>query len=87
MSDAGEMKLLISGIVDKEGNKKACVYFEDENIPGRYAEGYVPDCKIVRQQGFSEEEITKLEEYLLENIAAIKREAQDINPIKAMMKE
>lgn len=87
MADAGELKLLISGIVEKDGTKKACVYFEDETDPHRFAEGYVPDCKIVSQNGFSDSEIANLEEYLSENLASIKREAAMINPIKAMMKE
>lgn len=87
MAGISELKLLISGIVDKEGTKKACVYFEDESDPLRYAEGYVPDCKIVSQKGFSDTEIAGLEDYLVENLERIKREAAGINPIKAMMKE
>ncbi|MCR4729132.1 MAG: hypothetical protein K5796_10885 [Lachnospiraceae bacterium] len=83
MNDPTELNLLISGVITKDGENKACVYFSEGE---RYAEGYVPDCKITSQKGFSEEEIEKLEAYLFENLADIKRKAADINPIKAMMK-
>ena len=84
MNDPTELNMLISGVIDKEGEKKACIYFSEGE---RFAEGYVPDCKITSQKGFSEEEIAKLEEYLFENLASIKRTAAGINPIKAMMKD
>ena len=84
MNDPAELNMLISGVIDKDGDKKACIYFSDKE---RFAEGYVPDCRITSQKGFSDEEISMLEEYMSENLALIKRQAAQINPIKAMMKD
>ncbi len=72
--------MLISGMVGKEGNKRICVYFSDDED---YAEGSVPECKITSNKGFSPEEIKEMEEYLRENQGNIIEEAGKINPMKA----
>lgn len=78
------MNLLISGISEKDGRKIAYVSFRDGS---RLAEAIVPDCKVVRNQGFDEDEVNQLERYLQENLEMIRTEAAGINPIKAMMRE
>ena len=83
-TDVTEMKMLVSGVIEQDGEKKACVYFEDG---ARYAEGYIPDCKIVKSKDFSDEEIRELEEYLRENLLELEKTAAGINPISALMKE
>lgn len=78
------MNMLISGVTTtKEGKKQAYVRF-DEGIC--FAEGIIPDCKITKQKGFTEDEISQLEDYLKANLTSLKKEAAKINPIKAMMK-
>lgn len=79
-----ELKLLISGIVLVNEEKKACVRFEDST---RFAEGYIPDCKINSQSGFSDEEISLLEDYMKENLGKIKRLAAEVDPILSMVRE
>lgn len=78
------MNMLISGVSEKDGKKVAYVSFEDGK---RIAEGIIPDCNIIRNDGFTDEEVEMLKEYLKDNLETIKREAAGINPIKAMMKE
>lgn len=77
------MTLTISGITEKDGKKQAHVKFEDGKL---VAEGVIPDCKITKNTGFSEEEVAMLEEYMQDNLAMLKRKAAEINPIKAMLK-
>lgn len=79
-----EMKMIISGVSLKEGQKVAYVLFEEgEHI----AEGIIPECKIISNKGFSQEEVELLEGYLQDNLAVIKRKAASVNPFRAMMKD
>lgn len=78
------MKMLISGVSEKDGKKVAYVSFDEGS---RSAEAMIPDCKVIKNNGFTEDEVSQLEDYLRENLTMIKREAAGINPIKAMMKE
>ncbi len=79
------MNMLISGVTtNKEGNKQAYVRFDEGSC---YAEGVIPECRITKQSGFSEDEIRQLEDYLRANLTSLKKEAAKINPIKAMMKD
>ena len=84
MSELSEINMLVSGAFDKDGKKQACIYFSQGDS---FAEGYIPDCKIAKHKGFTEEEISQLEEYMQENLPTLKHRAADINPIKAMMKD
>lgn len=77
------MNMIISGVSEKNGKKIAYVRFEDGT---RFAEGIIPECVLTKNQGFNEEEVTQLEKYLKDNLATIKREAANVNPIKALMK-
>lgn len=77
------MNMLISGVSEKDGKKIAHVTFEDGD---RLAEGIIPDCVIDTNKGFTEEEISLLEEYMKDNLAMLKRKAAEINPLKAFMK-
>lgn len=81
MSDT--LNMTISGIVPKDGRKHIYVVFEDGK---RKAEGYIPDCVITSNHGFSEEEVKMLELYMKHEQDSIRARAKDINPIKAFMK-
>ena len=79
-----ELTMSVSGICRKDGKKIAYVTFSDAR---RKAEGIIPDCKITKQNGFSEEEAGQLELYMKMNLADLKRQAAGINPLRAMMKD
>ena len=81
MSDT--LKMTISGIVPKDGRKHIYIVFEDDT---RKAEGYIPDCVITSNEGFSQEEVKMLEWYMKNQQDEIRRHARELNPIKAFMK-
>ena len=81
----GSMTMTYSAIVrDKDNKKIVRVKFERmQNGYSQVAEGVLPDCKIVSRSGYSDEEITGLEEYLRGNIDDIMAKAKVIsNPLK-----
>ena len=73
-----------SFLTDRQGQRFVRVQFEREGAHGtETAEGILPEGKIVRQEGYSEEEVQKLEEYLKANAADIMGQAKSIsNPLK-----
>lgn len=77
------MNMIVSGVATKEGRQIAYVQFDDGE---RLAEGIIPDCKIMKQKGFTEEQIAHLEDYMKTNLTALKKEAAKINPFSAIMK-
>ncbi len=79
-----ELTMSISGICRKDGKKLAYVTFTDGK---RKAEGSIPDCRIIKQTGFSEEEAGQLELYMKLNLDELKKQAAAISPLRAMMKE
>ena len=50
-----------------------------------YAEGILPDGIIVKSEGFSEEEVRKLEAYIRANRQEILKQAKEINPLRNWM--
>lgn len=78
------LNMIVSGVIERKGKKSACVRFEGQGV---FAEGYIPDCKIEKSEGFSEEEIKTLEEYLTDNLETLKRHAAGIDPIVSMIRE
>ena len=59
---AGEMNMTVSEIFRTDnGDKYVFVKFEDGK---KFAEGKVPDCKIVKQEGFTDAEVILLEQYM-----------------------
>ena len=78
------MNMLVSGVItNKEGQKQAYVSFEEGAC---FAEGVIPDCKITKQRGFTDDEVRQLEDYLKANLTSLKKEAAKINPLTAIMK-
>ena len=75
------MKVLVSGMLHKEDKKFVRVSF----FRGKdWAEGIVPEGIIEKSEGFTKEEIGKLEEYLEGEKAAILEQARSVNPIRKM---
>ena len=77
------IKMSVSPVLSKDGQRYAFVSFEDGE---RVAEGRIPECKLVSNKGFSEEEAARLEEYMKEELAQLKRMAASIRVIDAFMK-
>ena len=78
------VKMSVSPVMMKDGERYAFVYFEDG---GRVAEGKIPECKLIRNKGFSEEEAAQLEEYMKRELASLKRMAAGIRVIDAFLKD
>lgn len=77
--DMEELKTLVSGILTKEGRKFARISF----MRGQeYAEFIVPDGCLDSHRGFSEEEISKLQEYVKEESDSIMEKARGVNVMK-----
>ena len=77
-----EINLDISGVVEKDGKKIAHVRFTRGDD---FAEGYIPDCVFTNVQGFTEEEVSQLTDYLRANLTEFKKRAAAINPFTALM--
>lgn len=83
-----EVKMLVSCVVEKEGRKIVRVSFlrgMEEERSMDYAEGILPDGIIVKSEGFSEEEVRKLEAYIRANRQEILKQAKEINPLRNWM--
>lgn len=74
-----DIKMLVTSMIHKDGKAFARVSFLRDND---WAEGIVPGGRIEKAQGFSEEEIEKLEAYLAGEQEMILREAKGVNPIR-----
>ena len=82
MSSREEMTMTYSGIVVAEGKKKISVTFEAGDA---YAEGSIPDCKIIKSKGFKEDELVMLEKYLQMNQIEIAKKAKEISGLRGFM--
>ena len=78
-----KLDMNVSALCQKNGKKVAYVTFSDGK---RLAEGEIPACRILSNSGFTKDEVSKLEEYMKQNLDMITTMASAINPIKAMMK-
>lgn len=79
MNSQEEMKLTYSGIVSKAG--KPCVLLRFER-GGDYAEYNLPECKLLQNRGFSDEEKLGIEKYIEHNEKDLLQKAKDITGIK-----
>ena len=76
-----DVNMLVTGMLHKGGKSFVRVSF----VRGKdWAEGVVPDAKIEKSKGFSEEEVGRLEAYLLEEKAMILDRAKGVNPLRNM---
>lgn len=73
----------VSPICEKDGKKLAYVSFSGN---GKSAEGVIPECCIIKNNGFTGEEVEKLEEYMSENLPVLKGLAKSVNVLDAFMK-
>ena len=78
-----ELQMIVSGIVKKEGRPTIYVSFQDGSCR---AEGSIPDCKIIANEGFSLEEVEILEQYMKHQQDEIRAMAKHISPMDAFLK-
>ena len=79
-----ELNMTVSAVCAKDGEKFAFVSFSDEK---RYAEGKIPDCVIVSNKGFTDEEVKMLEIYMRSELRTLKKMAAGVRLIDAFMDE
>lgn len=79
-----ELNMQVSQICNKDGKKIAYVTFSGAN---KTAEGQIPDCVIIKNDGFSKAEIIQLEDYMEKELPALKKMASSINLLDAFMKK
>lgn len=77
-----EINMTLSGVFPKDGKKAVRASFLDGK---RLAEFRLPGAVPEKNDGFSEEEIQAMQEYLLQNQAGLYERAKKINPIKNML--
>lgn len=75
------VKMLVSGMLKKDGKSFTRVSFMRGND---WAEGLVPDGLIEKSEGFSEEELGQLRDYLVLETDMILEQAKSVNPLKSM---
>ena len=85
-----DMKLSVSPVCSKDGEKFAFVTFTEGNCNEqevRVAEGKIPDCKIISSKGFDEGEIGMLEMYMKQNLLQLKKMAAGIRLFDVITKK
>lgn len=84
--DKGEVTFTYSGVLTRNNRKLIRVRFERKGNQGiDFAEGKIPECKIEKQNGFSQEEIHQMEAYLESEKENIIHEAKKLNNIKNLL--
>lgn len=78
-----ELKMSVSPVCVKNNEKYAFVSFTDGK---RVAEGRIPDCKMLTSNGFTQEEVAQLEDYMRRELTQLKKMAAGIRLIDAIMK-
>lgn len=79
-----EVEMLISGFFTRDGRKMMRISFTRGKD---YAEGLLPDGIIDRSEGFSAEELVRLEDFIRENSREIMEQGRKINPIRSWMQD
>lgn len=74
-----DIKMLVTSMIHKEEGSFARVSFLRDSD---WAEGIVPEGRIEKSEGFSGEEIEKLEAYLAGEKEMILKQAKGVNPIR-----
>ena len=77
-----EMKLTYSTLLDIDGKKTVSVRFERDND---VAEGTLPEGRIMKNSGFSADEVTGIEYYLKDNSDDLMAAAKKISGLKHIL--
>ncbi len=77
-----EVTMTYSAIVTKNNKKAVCVRFErPQAMKIDYAEAILPECDVVKQDGFTSGEVEQLENYLKMNRKEILENAKGLSNI------
>ncbi len=79
-----EVEMLISGFFTREGKKMMRISFTRGKD---FAEGILPEGIIEKAEGFSLEELGRLERFIRENSQEIMAQGREINPIRSWLKD
>lgn len=77
-----DVKILVSGAIHKDDRIFARVSFMRGTD---WAEGIVPDGVIEKSEGFTEEEIRGLQDYLVREKDMLVSQAKGVNPLRNML--
>ncbi len=84
-NNQGELNMSVSAICQSEkGEKYAFVSFSDGV---RTAEGRIPECKLLSNDGFADIEVQQLEKYMKEHLTELKKMAAHIDIFSAFKGE
>ncbi len=78
-----DIQMSVSSMTRSGDEKAVYVFFQDGKKSAEFA---LPECRVVKNDGFDEEEIQKLSAYVDHERDTIFEMAKGINPIKALMK-
>ena len=78
-----DIKMSVSSMTRSNEKKAVYVFFQDGE---KTAEFTVPSCELLKNNGFSDEDISQLKAYITNEQDTIFDMAKQVNPLKAMMK-
>lgn len=77
-----EIRMSVSSFIRKDGEKSIYVLFSDDN---NSVEFELPECKVVRNNGFADSDIESLKEYIKNEQDYIYQIAKKVNPMKGFL--
>ena len=77
-----DIKMSVSSMTRNKDKKAVYVFFQDGE---KTAEFTLPGCELVKNNGFSDDDIRHLKDYIDNEQDTIFAMAKQVNPIKAMM--
>ena len=77
-----EIKMSVSSMTRHGDDKAIYIMFTDGS---KYAEYTLPDCKLISNKDFSDEEIKMLMDYVSNEREAIMSIAKEVNPMKGFL--
>ena len=78
-----DIRMNVSSMTRNKDKKAVYVLFQDGE---KTVEFTLPGCELVKNNGFSDDDIRRLKEYIDNEQDTIFAMAKQVNPIKAMMK-
>ena len=79
-----ELRMSVSSMTRTKDSKAVYILFTDGE---KSAELTLPECKVISNKGFTDEEIAGLKYYISSDRETIYAMAKKVNPMKAMMKD
>ena len=78
-----DIKMSVSSMTRNKDRKAVYVFFQDGE---KTAEFTLPGCELVKNNGFTDDDIRQLKDYIDNEQDTIFAMAKQVNPLKAMMK-